>query len=303
VKPVRPTRADTAGRAYLDLQNLARRTGRQTAELHQYYLLECFLDRLVRSPHADRFVLKGGVLLAAFGARRPTRDIDLRGQDIAADPASILQAMTQIAAIDVDDGVLFEDGTAHAEVIRDQDQYQGVRVVMAAALATARMLFHVDVNVGDPVVPAARTVELPRLLSGRLLIDGYPLAMVHAEKLVTSVERGQANTRWRDFADIRQLSLRHDLDGAQLQTAIQAVAGYRQIQLTPLGELLDGYAALAQPKWTAWIIKQQLVDQLPADFGEVLKSVAAFADPALTGQVDYRAWVAASGAWQPTQSQ
>jgi hypothetical protein len=62
----RPTRQDTAGRAYLDLQNLARRTGRATAELHQYYVLECFLDRLVRSPRAGRFVLKGGMLLAAY---------------------------------------------------------------------------------------------------------------------------------------------------------------------------------------------------------------------------------------------
>lgn len=68
----RPTRATGAGRAYLDLQNLARRQQRPTDELHQLYALEGFLTRLSRSPYADRLVLKGGVLLAAYGARRPT---------------------------------------------------------------------------------------------------------------------------------------------------------------------------------------------------------------------------------------
>src|ERR1700721_1240549 len=54
----------------------ARRMGRPTDELIQLYALECFLDRLVHSEFAEKFVLKGGVLLAALDARRPTRDID-----------------------------------------------------------------------------------------------------------------------------------------------------------------------------------------------------------------------------------
>jgi hypothetical protein len=53
----RPTRATVAGRAYLDLQNLARKQRRPTDELHQIYALEGFLTRLVASPYADRFVL------------------------------------------------------------------------------------------------------------------------------------------------------------------------------------------------------------------------------------------------------
>ena len=72
----RPTRNTEAGRRYLDLQREAKRTGRPTDELIQLYALECFLDRVAHSAYADRFVLKGGVLLAALEARRPTRDID-----------------------------------------------------------------------------------------------------------------------------------------------------------------------------------------------------------------------------------
>jgi nucleoside-triphosphatase THEP1 len=72
----RVQRDSVAGRAYLDVQNLARRTRRPTAELLHAYALEGFLARLTCSPEAGSLVLKGGVLLAAFAAR-PTRDIDL----------------------------------------------------------------------------------------------------------------------------------------------------------------------------------------------------------------------------------
>ena len=64
----RPTRATVEGRAYLDLQNLARRQQRPTDELQQLYALEGFLTRLSRSPHAHRLVLKGCVLLASYDA-------------------------------------------------------------------------------------------------------------------------------------------------------------------------------------------------------------------------------------------
>jgi len=62
--------------------------------------------------------------------------------------------------------------------------------------------FHVDVNVGDPVWPVPGPVEVPRLLGGSVTLLGYPLTMILAEKIVTGVERGTANTRWRDYADV-----------------------------------------------------------------------------------------------------
>ncbi len=62
-----PSRATVAGRTYLDLQNKARGDRRPVDELLQLYVLESFLARLAESPLADRLVLKGGVLLAAFG--------------------------------------------------------------------------------------------------------------------------------------------------------------------------------------------------------------------------------------------
>ena len=235
-----PTRATVAGRTYLNLQNLARRQGRPTDELHQIYALEGFLARLVVSPHADKLILKGGVLLAAYDTRRPTRDVDLQGRRIPNDTDQVLRLVQDVAGIQLDDGLTFDAAGARAEAIRDEDTYSGVRVTVTGALSVARLAFHVDVNVGDPIWPAPQRIALPRLLDGEILVAGYPLAMVHAEKVVTAVHRGMANTRWRDFADIHALARRHDIDGVELTTAIERVAQHRQVQLAPLSQVLDG---------------------------------------------------------------
>jgi hypothetical protein len=140
----RPTRASVAGRAYLDLQNLARRSGRPTDEIHQLYALEGFLAGLAASPYADRLVLKGGVLLAYYDARRPTRDIDLHGHHLPGDVDHVLRLARAVASLPAPDGLVFDTTAAVAEAVRHDDPYRGVRVTLTATLATARLRFHAD---------------------------------------------------------------------------------------------------------------------------------------------------------------
>ena len=116
-------RESTAGRAYLDLQALARRTGRPTQELLVLYVLERFLFRLARSAYRDRLVLKGGMLLACLDSRRPTADIDLLAQAVANDVDTIAGVVTAVLAISVDDGVVYEPDRLDAQVIRDAELY------------------------------------------------------------------------------------------------------------------------------------------------------------------------------------
>ena len=100
-------RGTPSGDAYLDLQIEARRTRRQTQELLQLYVLEGLLARMAVSAIRERFVLKGGVLLAAFGSRRPTRDVDLAGRDLANDTTTVLELVRSVLAIEppVKDGI------------------------------------------------------------------------------------------------------------------------------------------------------------------------------------------------------
>ncbi|QQR99436.1 MAG: nucleotidyl transferase AbiEii/AbiGii toxin family protein [Austwickia sp.] len=293
------SRATAAGRAYLDLKAKARAESRLTDELIQLYVLEGFLARVAVSDHAQQLVLKGGVLLAAFGTRRPTKDIDFAGRDLDNDAQQVLAVLRDIAAgkPQEDDGLVFDADSATAEVIRDDDEYSGVRVSMGVELATARTRFHIDLNVGDPVWPAPGQVEVPRLLGGKPLhLLGYPLVMVHAEKVVTAVQRGTANTRWRDFGDIWTLSGGHPVDGNTLRTSITQVAAYRDADMSLLRDVLDGYPAIAQAKWAAWRHKQKL-DQLPERFADLLEDVYAFADPAIADEVTDMTWVPSARAW------
>ena len=85
-----PSRATIAGQAYLDLRRKARQDRRPVNELIQLYVLEGFLARLAQTPFAEQFVLKGGMLLAALGERRPTRDIDLQASATGADTGTVL---------------------------------------------------------------------------------------------------------------------------------------------------------------------------------------------------------------------
>ncbi|WP_427885780.1 nucleotidyl transferase AbiEii/AbiGii toxin family protein [Kribbella sp. GL6] len=294
----RISRGTPAGDAYLDLKNQAQRTRRTTQELLQLYVLEGFLARLAASPVRDNFVLKGGVLLAAFDTRRATKDVDLAGRNLANSIDAVLKVVRSVLGVAHDDGIEFFPDTASADVIRDEDQYSGVRVHVDAQLASARLPFHVDVNVGDPIWPAPTTVQVPRLRGGDpIRIAGYPLHMVHAEKIVTAVQRGTANTRWRDFGDIYTLARRHPISGSDLQRAIQEVAHGRGATLAPLADVLDGYARIAQTRWAAWR-RRNTSHQLPEQFVDVLDDVLRFAEQPLRANVDGLVWDPHLAVWR-----
>ena len=188
----RPTRADPGGRAYLDLQNLARRQGRFTQELLTMYALERFLARLAASKHAGTFVLKGGMLLAVLAARRATVDADFLATSLVNEEAAVLERVVEIASIvpDVDDGVRYAVGTARARTIREGALYTGVRISMDAHVSTATVKLQLDINFGDPITPAPVEIDYPGLREGTPSIPvlGYPLVTVIAEKVSTAVD-------------------------------------------------------------------------------------------------------------------
>ena len=300
-----PVSGDTpAGAAYLALQRQARVLGRNTDEVLQLYVLEGFLARLAVSAVRDRFVLKGGVLLAALDARRPTRDVDLAGLEMSNDASSILHTVREIIAVapSLDDGIEFDTASATSQVIREDDEYGGVRVKVSATIAKARVKFHVDVNIGDPIWPAPSIVHVPRILGGEAItLPGYPLSMVYAEKSVTAIQRGDTNTRWRDFGDIWTLQRRYPIEGTELRGAIDIVAAHRNATLMPLRDALAGYPVLAQNKWTSWRMRGSLFD-LPQEFAPVLASIITFIDPVIDGLALGAEWNPIEASWHASRT-
>jgi predicted nucleotidyltransferase component of viral defense system len=294
----RATRETTAGQRYLALQREAKRTGRPTDELIQLYALEGFLDRLAQSRFAENFVLKGGMLLAALGARRPTRDIDFSARALSNDSAEVLRVAQEIAGMTLDDGLMFDSEAATAETIRENDDYSGVRITLGGTLSRAVVRLHVDVNVGDPIWPEPQIIEVPRLLEAGLAVRGYPLEMVLAEKIVTAIARGTANTRWRDFLDIYTLVQHNGMASETLRQSLLRVAEYRDVALSSLSAVLTGYADIAQQRWLAWLRKQRLDSTVPKEFSVVLHVVIVFADPVIVGDVTTRAWNPVNQRWE-----
>jgi hypothetical protein len=302
----RPTKAIVSGRAFSSLQREAKSEGRTTAEYLRLYALEGFLLRLAHSPHRNKFILKGGVLLAAYGLRRPTTDIDGAALHTSNEAADIRQFVIAIAGTalpaDLDDGLIFDLDNVTAEAIRDEDRYGGVRIRLATRLASAREPFHVDVNIGDPIWPGPTEISLPRLLRQEpIQLRGYPIEMVLAEKIVTALQRGSANTRWRDFGDIFVITGRLPFRAGEVRQALQAVADYRQVELASLDDAVDGYAEIGQPRWSSWRRKLQLTETLPEHFAHALESLTDFADPIIAGSItDAATWDPAQRAWNRT---
>jgi hypothetical protein len=282
------------------LTNLAREQRRNSHEMHILYALERFLDRLGRTAYAGDFVLKGGLLLAAYRLRRPTRDADLQAMDIQLDEEHLRTVVAAVSAIDDEDGLAIDAGATRVVQIRDDAEYRGLRVSVPATIHHTSVTIQLDVSTGDPIWPKPETVELPRLLGGSLAMLGHPIPTVIAEKSVTILQRGTTSTRWRDYVDIRGFQRTQEFTAGDLRAAATAVAQYRGFTLEPLADYVDGYGAASgmQAKWDAWRRREGLQDQTEADLDDQLADIVAFLDPIYSGRVtDSARWDPNAQAW------
>ena len=151
-------------------------------------------------------------------------------------------------------------------------------------------------NVGDPVTPAPVEVEYPALLAEPFTIVGYPIATVLAEKIVTMIERGDATTGERDFADVVLLTRRHAIDAATFSAAIRATANHRQAEMRPLREVLVTLGSARQSDWQRFVSRTGI--DAPATYAEAIERLADFADPILTGEVSAGRWDPVELAWR-----
>ncbi|TCP57470.1 nucleotidyltransferase AbiEii toxin of type IV toxin-antitoxin system [Tamaricihabitans halophyticus] len=253
-------------------------TGAPTQEYLIRHTLESFLDRLTRTAYAEDFVLKGGILLAAYGVRRPTRDADANavGADVTAD--HLIAVVHDIAAIQTPDGVVFELDSISVQEIRVHADYPGFRVRVGVSIGPWKGTATWDVSTGDPIVPAPRQVRIDRVLGEPIVLLGYPPETTIAEKGVTILERGITSTRWRDYVDIVQLA-RQGIDSDELLRSARAVARYRGVTLEPIAPRVVGYGQIGQAKWTAWRRKERLEPVCDADLDQQMALVAYYLDP------------------------
>jgi len=222
------------------LLNLAHARGQPMELLLTRYALERLLHRLSLSPHRDRFVLKGAMLLATWfdEPHRATRDVDLLG---FGDPThdALLATFREVMAIGADDGVTFDIGALRIEPIREELEYGGSRLRTTAALAGARIPITVDIGFGDAVEPGVEDIDLPVLLDmPSPHIRAYPPETVIAEKFHAMVVLGMANSRMKDYYDVWMLTGAFEIDPERLRRAIAATFARRTTAIP--AEVPDG---------------------------------------------------------------
>lgn len=229
------------------------------------FALERLLYRLSISEHREWFLLKGALLFDLWfeEPHRPTRDADFLGFG-PADLPTMEATFREIAAMTVDDGIIFDPSTVNAREIRKEADYAGIRVTLLGTLDGARCPIQADIGFGDAVTPAPEETDYPVLLDDlpvpRLRI--YPRYTVIAEKFEAIVSLGIANSRMKDFFDLWVLTRRSELDPTTLRRAITATFVRRTTALpatTPIG-LSDDFAtdATKQTQWRAFVTKNRL---------------------------------------------
>ena len=263
---------DMAASVRARLLNLAKAEGSDFNQVLVRYTLERLLYRLSQSAHADRFVLKGALLFTLWYdmAHRPTRDADLLGFG-ASDLASIGQMFRGIAAVAVEDGIVFDPASVKVEDIRKESGYSGARVLITGELAQARCRAQVDIGFGDAVTPGPVQAVFPVLIADfpAPQLRTYPVYTVIAEKLHAITLLGMTNTRLKDYLDLSVLLEREALDPTILAKAIAATFMRRGMAVPaqlPIG-LSDEFAndVTRQALWRAFLKKNALaITPLPS---------------------------------------
>lgn len=246
------------------------------------FALERLLFRLSQSPHADRFVLKGAMLMMSWfdDPHRGTRDLDLLGfGDPDAEP--MLATFREILAQDAADGVEFDIDALRVDRIREEVEYGGLRLRTTAAIGGARISLTIDIGFGDAVEPGPEELDYPSMLDFPMpRLRGYARETVIAEKFQAMVALGRANSRMKDFYDIWILSRFFNFDDDRLPRAIAATFARRDTTIPhDLPDALTPAFAQDAQKQRQWRAFIRDVAHDPGDLGTVIRDIGTFLMP------------------------
>jgi hypothetical protein len=295
-----------AASVHARLTEKARKENRPFQELLQYYAMERFLYRLSKSPHSGRFVLKGALMLRVWDApaARPTKDIDLLGR-LDNSLENLAAVVAEVCAVQVEqDGIVFRAESIRTERIKEDADYEGVRIRFEGLLGKARLPMQLDVGFGDATIPSPLEIAYPTILDFPAPhLKGYSRETAIAEKFEAMVKLGILNSRMKDFYDIWLLSRLFDFDGPILARAVAATFAKRQTAFQPEPVALTrtfSESDIASTQWRAFVRKGRLANA-PASLAEAVSGIAQFLRPiirALDAREEFTVKWAAGGSWR-----
>jgi predicted nucleotidyltransferase component of viral defense system len=264
------------------LLNQSRASGQPFDLILVRFALERLLYRLSISAHAERFILKGAMLLTTWfeDPLRPTRDLDLLGFGDP-DPDAMQATFAEIIAIEVDDGVRFDAITLRVDRIREAVDYGGVRLKAIADVGGARVPVAIDVGFGDALEPGAEVLDYPTLLDQPApKLRAYARETVIAEKFQVMVALGRANSRMKDFYDIWLLATSFPFEDDRLIRAIKATFDRRETAIPdPLPDALTPDFGEDPAKVQQWEAFKRDLGADPGSLADVCAALASFLGP------------------------
>ena len=260
------------------IRNLSKEKSADAQLLMRNYMMERFLERISLSEYKDKFILKGGMLVAAMVGldARSTMDLDatVKGANVTVE--DVENIIAAIVAVPLDDGVSFR--MKKISEIMDEAEYPGVRVNMETKFDGVITPLKLDISTGDVITPREVRYNFKLMLEERTIdVWAYNLETVLAEKLETIISRTVTNTRMRDFYDIHILCQLHGktLNAAILHDALNATAKKRRTEQY-LHDATDVFNevehdAVMQKLWQAYQKKFSYASEI--SWEEVMQSV------------------------------
>lgn len=212
------------------IRNLSKEKKAEAQILMRNFIMERFLERISLSDYSDKFILKGGMLIAAMVGldARATMDLDATVTGFDVNVGNIEDIVKDIILVPVEDGVVFS--IVQISEIMDEAEYPGVRISMKASFDGAFIPLKIDISTGDAITPRAIRYSFKLMFEDRKIeVFAYNLETVLAEKVETIIRRATLNTRMRDFYDIYILNQLYadTLDYELFGRAINATAQKR----------------------------------------------------------------------------
>ena len=216
------------------LKNMAAERKRPFDEMLRYYAMERFLYRLSVSPYAEKFFLKGGLMLKVLDEidHRATMDIDLLGRT-SNHIDNLRHIISEVVAIPYEqDAIAFDIRKLIFRKAQTAGDYEGVNVSFSARLHTAKIPLLIDIGFNDIIIPQPQKVQYPTLLGmSHPILLGYTLETIIAEKLEAVVKLALANTRIKDFYDLWTILSNYEIEPERLTAAIHEVFANRKTKL------------------------------------------------------------------------
>jgi predicted nucleotidyltransferase component of viral defense system len=265
------------------LINIADESNRDYNALLRLYFQERFLYRLSISPYKNKLILKGALLLMMndISKFRPTKDIDFLGQAVSNEMNECKKIIEEIALIEADDGVEFIINNISTERIKEEADYEGVRVHLPYKMDTIKGYFSIDIGFGDKIVDGPFEMEFPVLLDfpvPRIIV--YSLESVIAEKFEAVVKLNFLTSRMKDFYDILFIVNRTEFNKNILREALSVTFRNRETNIEDRNLIYDQsfkFNSQKQIQWTSFLTRNKLTSE--NNFSAVIDKINLFIEP------------------------